>query len=561
MDYKQIEEFLQGISIFNSLETHQIRNLARKVGMIDFHAGDRIINQGDEGLFFFILFNGQVSSSHVKRKNETQVDMFFPGDFFGEEALLSRQTLEVTVTAITEGTLLYLSKEKFLAFLEQYPQIKTALIRAVNSFRFIRKHKFDWLGDDEVIYQVRRKHPAYLLVAVLPPLILLIISLLVGTLGIASTPASTFSLPIFILAGIFSAVALIWGLWVWLDWANDNYIVTNRRVLWIEKIMLIYESRMEAPLDTILAINQNSNYIGRILGYGNVIVKTYTGQIPMRAVGEPGMMAALVEEHWNRAKLGVQRQEEEVIERSIRQRFVDSSGEADIKEQDSKYYSNQEKDQDLPNYQEPSLRDTYFGNIFTVRIEEENSITFRKHWIVLFKKSWLPSIGVLAVFLALLVYDVFQIAGKIQHGSPIFINGVAILILFLFLFPWWLYNYIDWRNDIYQVTDKNIFDIDRKPFGQESRKSAPLENILSLEHERPGFLGYILNFGNVTINVGEVKFVFQGVYEPARVQQDIFDRMYLLRKKREQKEIERERDRMLTVLDSYHRNIGNIQDQ
>jgi hypothetical protein len=116
-----------------------------------------------------------------------------------------------------------------------------------------------------------------------------------------------------------------------------------------------------------------------------------------------------------------------------------------------------------------------------------------------------------------------------------------------------LYNYVDWRNDIYQLTEKNIFDIERRPFGTETRKSAPLEKILTLEHERPGFLGYLFNVGNVVINFGDTKLTFDGVYEPARIQNDIFTRMHQQRLRQQKVEVARERERFLRMLEVYHR--------
>jgi hypothetical protein len=91
--------------------------------------------------------------------------------------------------------------------------------------------------------------------------------------------------------------------------------------------------------------------------------------------------------------------------------------------------------------------------------------------------------------------------------------------------------------------------------GTEVRKSAPLESILSLEHERVGFLGYLLNYGNVTINVGETRFVFLGVHDPAGVQQDVFNRLYALRRQKEQAKISQERDRVVQMLETYHREL------
>ena len=173
----------------------------------------------------------------------------------------------------------------------------------------------------------------------------------------------------------------------------------------------------------------------------------------------------------------------------------------------------------------------------------------------LLRKAGWPTLLILVLFLLTSSFDIMYLLDRIQVLSPLSVSGLGFVLFILILFPWWLYNYVDWRNDIYQVTDRSIFDIERRPFGTESKKSAALENILSLEHERIGFLGYILNVGNVLINVGEAKFTFNDVYEPARVQQDIFSRMQQVRYKKQQEEVARERDRILKLLEIYHQEM------
>jgi hypothetical protein len=73
-----------------------------------------------------------------------------------------------------------------------------------------------------------------------------------------------------------------------------------------------------------------------------------------------------------------------------------------------------------------------------------------------------------------------------------------------------------------------------------------------------GLLGYLLNYGNVTINVGETRFVFIGVFDPARVQQDIFNRMHALRRRKQEAEAARERERIAEAITMYHRNVEDI---
>jgi hypothetical protein len=195
-----------------------------------------------------------------------------------------------------------------------------------------------------------------------------------------------------------------------------------------------------------------------------------------------------------------------------------------------------------------------------MRFEEDNVITYRKYWPTLFGKIWLPTVLIIVVLLGMgFIISVFT-AGQItaQLAETILLLFMA-FILFV-LIPWWIYRYVDWRNDIYQVTDKHIIDIERKPLGTEVKKAAPVENILSLEHERVGLFGYLLNYGLVTINVGETQFVFRNVHEPARIQQDIFNRIYALRREKEQIDASKQRKRFVDVLEVYHQNTEDLDD-
>jgi hypothetical protein len=195
-----------------------------------------------------------------------------------------------------------------------------------------------------------------------------------------------------------------------------------------------------------------------------------------------------------------------------------------------------------------------------MRFEKGKVVTFRKYWPTLLGKVWGPTLLLLIVMAALVVLiNNIRLGGLHQPWLNILV--VLIFLFFVFGIFWWIYQYADWRNDIYQVSDKYIFDIERKPLGTEVKKSAPLESILSLEHERVGFLGYILNYGKVIINVGETKFFFNNVHEPARVQQDIFTRIHALKRQKEIAEAARERKQLVSVLGLYHEAAEEIHEE
>jgi hypothetical protein len=131
------------------------------------------------------------------------------------------------------------------------------------------------------------------------------------------------------------------------------------------------------------------------------------------------------------------------------------------------------------------------------------------------------------------------------------------LVLPTLLIPviiWWIYQYLDWRNDIYVVTSDQILDIDKKPFGTETRRSAPLENILSTEAERVGLPGYLMNFGTVYITIGGASLDFEGVQDPSGVQADIDRRREVRLAQKHELEAAAERERMSDWLIAYHEN-------
>lgn len=531
--------------LFKELNDVQLNRAARFFSLVRFPAGQVLFTAGSRPDAFYIIVEGEVALSYPINRQDTQVDVLAAGDFFGEEALLLNRPHHATARAASAVTLLRADARRFRELLATFPQIQDDLERAVQSHQFIRKHRFEWLNEDEVVYQVRREHVAYLMLSLLPPSFLCLVGLVITLLAILLMGGSSRD-AVLVIGLVLTLAGLLWGAWNWFDWSNDYYIVTNQRVVWIEKIIGLYESRSEAPLSTIQAVNQRTSFLGRILGYGDVIVSTYTSQVPLRKVGEPYQLVALIEEYWQRAQKSFQRAKQEEIRRSVLR----------ILQQEK------EVEEALPSpapqkpegFREPGFWKTYFSNIFQVRFEEGNTITYRKHWLILLVKSWKPLMALLALLAALAGYTYLYTQGfDLLPPYVVLVCGFGLIPLVIF--PWWLYNYVDWRNDIYQVTDRSIFDIERKPFGTEIRKSGSLERILSLEHKRPGFWGYLFNFGNVEINFGDAKFVFQNVYEPARVQQEIFTRMQQHRLRLQQQEEERERSRVLELLEIYHQNI------
>ncbi len=541
----QVASTLQNLGLFEGLLETEIDQIASRFTRRMMQPGEPLFTDRQPRSDFYIVLSGRVfvrtgPDSPPERIKEA-------GDFFDEEGLLYGFPATAYITTDQLTDLLHLEEEDFYWLIRQFPQIKPRLARTPENKELIQRGKFDWLGADELIVFLERKHKALFVYGLLGPFGLYLISLTILFLTAPADVSSTLWAGSVLCAGTLAFLATLWGVWGWIDWGNDYYIVTNRRVVLVEKVIFLYESRDEAPLNTILAVNVTTSFIGRLLGYGNVAVRTFTGEIVLRNLPHPYRMVSIIEEYRYRLQLRSERGEIKRIDEAIQARILKKTGRKSPSAPVVESRSSQPA--------EPSKLARFFSNFFTMRFEEGNVITYRKYWPTLFGKIWIPTMGGFLTIISLGGLLNAQQNGQITTRTfELFLLFGTALLLLVFL-PWWFYKYLDWRNDIYQVTDKYIFDIERKPFGTEIKKSAPLENILSLEHERLGLLGYLLNFGFVTINVGETKFVFREVHDPARVQQDIFNRIVALRQAKEESEAARQRQRFVDVLDVYYHNV------
>ena len=122
-----------------------------------------------------------------------------------------------------------------------------------------------------------------------------------------------------------------------------------------------------------------------------------------------------------------------------------------------------------------------------------------------------------------------------------------------FILLWWLYQYLDWHNDVYLITPDQVVDVNKKPLGREERQAAPLKNILSIEYKRLGIIGLLLNFGTVYIRVGDQTLTFDDVFNPSEVQRELFHRLAAKNFAEKQAGSRSERQRMADWIAAYHR--------
>ena len=106
--------------LFSHLPAQNIQQMIMRMQEVRFKAGQPVINQHEEGDCYYIIKKGHcvVSRQTSKDSKPVLIAELHDGDSFGEEALVSDSTRNASVTMITDGTLMRLSKVDFSELLQ-----------------------------------------------------------------------------------------------------------------------------------------------------------------------------------------------------------------------------------------------------------------------------------------------------------------------------------------------------------------------------------------------------------------------------------------------------------
>lgn len=485
-----------------------------------------------ETTWLYIVDRGKV---RLTRADDSRSQLLEPGDFFGGEVLLGEPFYSFTVTAVGTVNLLKLKKETFDELTQQHPSLRVGVWLMHETRRWFYARAWEWLSSNESVYLIMQRHVWVLWQREFAPLgaalFLVVFAFLAG--AVMGWDALAWMLV------IGGALIALWAWLVYLDWGNDFYLVTNQRVVYVEKVILIYDSRVHLSMGHLTTVGaQTYNLADRLMEYGDVTVLTLSKPMYLRGLAYPQMVAALIQEQITRNRQRSRESDVNLLKSAIRDRIAPPVAEPKT---------------ELPKAQpRPAPLGRQVRQFFSLqlRYEEGDTIIYRKHWWHLLLSLLLPS--------ALLLADVgligLALAGMLSLPDPLTPSTLMVvaLLLFIALVAWWLYEFQDWRNDLYQVTPDQIVDIYRRPLGRETRDTAALTNIQGLRSVRPGLLGRLLNFGSVIATIPGKEFTFDDVYDPLTVQEDIQRRIEAFKQRQARNEALRRREELADVLSAYY---------
>jgi CRP-like cAMP-binding protein len=504
--------FLGQTEVFGRLEEEELKHLAGFVGLAHFRADDILYRQGETDPTFYILYEGEaIVRARDEEERERPRGYLKAGDSLGETSLFLMEPRDVTVEATTDTTWCYLTRQDFDQFLALRPEVAGRVLprREVRVRRELRP--LAWMEPEERLVFRSRRHWFFLAARLSMPVLLLLAALFLRAIWLSAVGNGLIIL------------SVIWIVWRVIDWLNDYYFVTTSRVAHREKVVGIRESRDETPLDKVQNININRGLVGNTFGFGTLFIDTAAtvgaARVTFTYLADPERVQEIIFQQMTRVRAG----EELERRRAIRSKLEESVG-AGIHPMIPRPAVPLAAPAAPPSPPSLGLVRQILNILnapFWIEKREDDRVTWRKHWIRLLGRAWLPGLVVAILFLALVVY-VFSAE---QKSAVITLFFVGLLLPALF-WLWWSWE--DWGNDLYTVTNDRVIDSEALPLGFRSRRTETrFDRIQNVSFDIPSPTANILNYGTVLIFTagveGRLDFVY--VRNPRRVQAEIFRRL------------------------------------
>lgn len=533
--------------LFRRLGPEDLARVAARLKEKTLAPGEELFIEGETFPAYFILRSGRLALLRIGADGvERLVRHLQPGEGIGVHALFLNEPRDVTAMAITpvEGWLL--EKAEFDALLAEDPDLIRRLELPSDVEARLRSPRFSWLEPDEQVLAAIHRHWFSVLPVLLPPLVLLLVFIVLTTFLMARTgwwPALFLNaLPLILL-----------GAQVW-NWWDDQYILTTRRIVHIERERWLYvfpgpETRQDMPLDQIQEVQilrRSPLASPYLLDFGDIEVEAFSGRVAFSSLPQPDEIRRLIYEQIDRLRALQQARQRYRLQQELRHRLgmVPASEEVEaVPPPTPPGWLGRLRliVQAVARYLFPSLRETVGDRII-----------YRKHWVALIRSiGWGPpaASGLWVLGWLLHTHHVWPV-DRLEPG----IRWGALIVSGVLLGVWWWWHYENWRNDEYILTPSQLILSQRLPaLMREETQTASLARIQSVEYTIPSIWARLLNYGHVIVRVPGGDFHLLYVGAPRRVQQEITQRMEAYRRRLQEEEAARQRRHIVDTIAAYDR--------
>jgi len=123
----EMEETLARVPLFNGIKPKELKKLSKRMTERTFNEGDEITREGESGIGFFVIEEGNATVS----VHGDIVRTLGPGEHFGEVALIDSGPRSATIIAGTDLRCRGMSAWEFRPFVEEHPEVAWSLLESL----------------------------------------------------------------------------------------------------------------------------------------------------------------------------------------------------------------------------------------------------------------------------------------------------------------------------------------------------------------------------------------------------------------------------------------------
>lgn len=327
---------------------------------------------------------------------------------------------------------------------------------------------------------------------------------------------------------LIAIVAGLYLLYVIRDWSENYLVITNLRVVLDEQEYLVQRRQQLIAISDVQQVNVRAEgYLKYWLGFGTIIVRSFSPRtLSFDYAAKPQLIQKIIMDEVNKLRRA---EEPELLRQMI----------------EDQVYGKAIKPATIPvkvRERENKLPSWFFPP--NPQIDTQRDIV-----------TWRPAdvFVLLALSKPLLLFAVLTAGVVLLARFGLVGSGGAVLLwlpVLLIAGGWAFWIRESYVHDVYILNRQQIIDVDRRPFGPESRRQAPLSSVQDISYN-VSIVEFILGYGDVIIETGGAaggRFTFSHVPNPRGVQATIND--YMTDFKRRQKETQIKDT--LALLKQYH---------
>ena len=321
-----------------------------------------------------------------------------------------------------------------------------------------------------------------------------------------------------------AALLVLWMVWIYADWVDDALIVTNQRIIWLQKTAFVSESRREIPLHRVQNVSVSADgLLPNWFGYGTLLVEA--------AASQPIVAPMLVQANEVRRRIFAVQAEQ----RLARQQVDDTSTAAAVR---------------------AALGLTAEGPtppvLPTPAADQVGGLlVWHRHWWFLITAVVRPFLLVVLVGVAVGLITRLTVV-RDEVGLLLLAALVGLGLVGLVAMAWQV---LVWREDRYILDADRLLDVEQAPFRMRRLvKETLLGRVQDVSYRIPHPLAHLLNYGDVLIQTaGETQhFTFDGVADPRAVHAEISRRLVASREAEGEARSHQQREDILDILRAYH---------